>query len=822
MNQLSLRLLSAAALLATPSALGSSALAAPGRPAVAAATQPTRVLDTRTGVGAAAGYNGAFHPLRVAVEPAVASDATSVILNVTATEATGPGWVKAWPCAEPQPAASALNFVPGRTSANAVVVALGHGGVCLTSNIAVHLIADVTGSTNGTNELTTISPNRLLDTRVTGTPLVAGRELRLPVAGTANVPSSARSVALNLTIDLPALAGWVVAYPCGTSTDASTVNFNAGEVVANLTLVGLTDGAVCIRSSVDTQLVVDSFGWSNGLGQIQVKPPSRLLDTRDPSWASGPVSHGQTLKLNVAGLGGVPTDANAAWLTVTVAAPPGIGFVTIWPCDQPMPTASTINTWPGILRSNLAFVKLAADGTACLTYRAADSSSSHLVIDAVGWAAGGPPRPAPQGPGQVIPPPASGEPNAPTIPGSDSCVFNTVKAPVAVAFCDSFDTATRDPSTRSGDLNPLIWGVSRTNTLVNFGQNQLNEWLPATLIGCGAPQTVLPPNDVRICNGRLYEAVADGSAEPILAMYPKQPFDIAGRTGTVSFDVSANSKGPHNAWPEFWWTDQPLPAPGAQIPGQEPYARNSLGISIADDNCGADKTGVHQIMITRNHQFSIVPTERVGCVTKGSPTGGLNHFEIKVSEQRVEVWGSDAGSYSMKLVATANVQMPLTRGVIWIEDVHYNGCKDGDNQCDHTFAWDNVGFDGPSLYRDLTFDVQDALVARPNGRVNLGFGLLKPTPLTAPGVFWDHVPTQVYLGFNFWNDSAAVPTFRINGGPWHSAPWPFGGAASWRTLAVPIAFSEIRSGSNTIEFQAASNAVVANINIILINAAATG
>ena len=44
-------------------------------------------------------------------------------------------------------------------------------------------------------------------------------------------------------------------------------------------------------------------------------------------------------------------------------------------------------------------------------------------------------------------------------------------------------------------------------------------------------------------------------------MYPKQPFDIAGRTGTIAFDVSDDSHGNHRAWPELWYTDQPVPAP---------------------------------------------------------------------------------------------------------------------------------------------------------------------------------------------------------------------------------------------------------------------
>lgn len=64
--------------------------------------------------------------------------------------------------------------------------------------------------------------------------------------------------------------------------------------------------------------------------------------------------------------------------------------------------------------------------------------------------------------------------------------------------------------------------------------------------------TVYPPGDILICNGQLREASNDNitlqfenGTVTTLAMYPKQPFDFAGRTGTISFDVSNDSHGTH-------------------------------------------------------------------------------------------------------------------------------------------------------------------------------------------------------------------------------------------------------------------------------------
>ena len=72
-----------------------------------------------------------------------------------------------------------------------------------------------------------------------------------------------------------------------------------------------------------------------------------------------------------------------------------------------------------------------------------------------------------------------------------------------------------------------------------------------------------------------------------LAAYPRQPFDFAGRTGTIVFDVSNDSQGTHMAWPELWVTDQPVPDPFVhEGPGGQP--RNGFGIRFAGCDNGSD------------------------------------------------------------------------------------------------------------------------------------------------------------------------------------------------------------------------------------------
>ena len=136
----------------------------------------------------------------------------------------------------------------------------------------------------------------------------------------------------------------------------------------------------------------------------------------------------------------------------------------------------------------------------------------------------------------------------------------------AVAFCETFDQPFPSAQ-RSGQLNPMLWGVSRTTGSVSF-PSLLNKWALTKIQKCdGSVPTVAPPGDVIVCNGQLREASNDNwsgdGVVTVLAMYPKQPFDFAGRTGTVSFDVSNDTHGDMRAWPEFWLTELPVPAPFA-------------------------------------------------------------------------------------------------------------------------------------------------------------------------------------------------------------------------------------------------------------------
>ncbi len=77
-----------------------------------------------------------------------AAGASAVILNVTAVDPAGIGFVTVWPAGQARPLASNLNFLTGGTVPNLVVAKLGADGkvsIYNGSESTVHLIADVAG-----------------------------------------------------------------------------------------------------------------------------------------------------------------------------------------------------------------------------------------------------------------------------------------------------------------------------------------------------------------------------------------------------------------------------------------------------------------------------------------------------------------------------------------------------------------------------------------------------------------------------------------------------------------------------------------------------
>jgi hypothetical protein len=115
---------------------------------------PARLLDTRPAettidrqfLGAGLRPAGTVTELTVTGRGGVPAGAATVVLNVTVTEPTVPGFITVYPCGITRPVASNLNYEVGTTAANAVIVKIGTDGrVCLFNSNPTQLVADVNG-----------------------------------------------------------------------------------------------------------------------------------------------------------------------------------------------------------------------------------------------------------------------------------------------------------------------------------------------------------------------------------------------------------------------------------------------------------------------------------------------------------------------------------------------------------------------------------------------------------------------------------------------------------------------------------------------------
>ncbi len=112
---------------------------------------PLRIADTRPGSGEPyAGRtlgSGSTLTIAVAGVAGVPDTATAVVLNVTVTGTTAPGYLTVYPAGVPRPIASNLNWESGTTLANMVVVKIGTSGAVDLYNYSgsTDVVVDVEG-----------------------------------------------------------------------------------------------------------------------------------------------------------------------------------------------------------------------------------------------------------------------------------------------------------------------------------------------------------------------------------------------------------------------------------------------------------------------------------------------------------------------------------------------------------------------------------------------------------------------------------------------------------------------------------------------------
>lgn len=332
---------------------------------------PTRLLDTRdgTGTGTPGGRSVAANGttrVKIAGSGSIPAGVTAVALNITVTNAATAGHVIAYASGTKRPETSNVNFVKGQTVPNLAIVPVGQDGYVELTNRSlgsVDLIADVTGyfSRTAAGGYTSVEPTRFVDSRQRlGSPqgkLAGQSTLDVQIAGQNGLPATGvTAVALNVTVTDPEEAGHLTVFPSGgQAPSTSSVNFTAGQTVANAVIVPVgADGRIKVRNNAwnRAHVIVDVTGYYGADGEAAYLPvkPERLEDTRTYNWPLEAQNYHKEIQWMASGL-------EALVLNTTVTNTKSAGHLTVAPdpntkddylngtVDRPTPPNTSVLNW---------------------------------------------------------------------------------------------------------------------------------------------------------------------------------------------------------------------------------------------------------------------------------------------------------------------------------------------------------------------------------------------------------------------------------------------------------------------------------------------
>lgn len=375
---------------------------------------PTRIMDTRNGLG---GTTGPVAPnsdtkLKVAGTAGIpATGVTAVAIDLTLTGPTASGNVVTYADGDQLPTTSSINFDPGTTITDYQVVPVSPDGkiaLHLNSAGSAQLVVDVTGYfdtvlATGAQTYHPVTATRVLDTRSgTGAPKAQVQEgstvaLQVTSSGASPlVPTTATAVAVNLTVtDETSGGGYLAVYADGAQPPAldtalsfastsSSIAADAGDVPLG------SDGKIAIVNhggAID--LVGDILGYytpvSQGGDVYHATYPMRLADTRDGVGGSlGPVGAGASYPIPGTSVRQLTTAAAPVlMLNVTVTQPSLRGNLIAYPAGTAQPGTSDLNWNAAETIANSVPIAGGAGGDITIFNNSA--GTIHLVIDCGGF-----------------------------------------------------------------------------------------------------------------------------------------------------------------------------------------------------------------------------------------------------------------------------------------------------------------------------------------------------------------------------------------------------------------------------------------------------
>ena len=373
---------------------------------------PSRVFDTRPGQSplalrvVAKQQVGGGYELQVQMTDlstlVPATGVGAVSLNVTSTGSTASGFITVYGCGTRE-LVSSVNFAAGDTVANAVVAPVSASGmVCFYANTPTDIIVDVNGWFATGAAYTPVGPKRVFDTRpgnspdalrtVPKTKIAADSMIEVRLTDLAGyIPGDGvGAVSLNVTVTNPDASGFITVYPCGARTLVSSLNYVAGQTVANAVIAPVSaTGTVCFYSQAATDLIVDVNGWLMAGSEFNAIDPARVLDTRPGNSPDAlrvvpkaKIGGTNILEVRVTDLvGRVPADGvSAVSLNVTATNPDASGFLTVFACGA-IEQVSSLNFSAGATVANAVIAPVSASGTICLY----SNVPTDVIVDINGW-----------------------------------------------------------------------------------------------------------------------------------------------------------------------------------------------------------------------------------------------------------------------------------------------------------------------------------------------------------------------------------------------------------------------------------------------------
>jgi hypothetical protein len=440
---------------------------------------------------------------------------------------------------------------------------------------------------------------------------------------------------------------------------------------------------------------------------------------------------------------------------------------------------------------------------------------------------------------------------APTAAAAQGCGL------AAAAFCETFEAGPAPPNDRGrgNELSRSRFSVTRYHPSLSTG-NGVTFWvweaelglMPGEAPACRPDVSgFLPPTrDTLICEpspslGSRYLLSAVASQNYGVNAYRiRQPFDFAGRTGRIVFDVDLAN---HLllGYPSVVISDDPSPAPSWDVNGRGPNPRNGLIVVFLGGN--VEVHDVRDYAMTTLAGASTSPFEQ--------QRGRLCRVELRLSQLGLEVLTTppspDGVTFAPQVLRRAvTFPQPLTFSRAYVSLLAHNHAtwKYAIGYANlprpmrsWNVSWDNIGFDGPLIQATREYEIpvaavpstQTTVTEHPPGvfttvvHAGLSLGYVMPNgpdalgvPLTFDGVSLEGatrarlILNGYYQGFDFdgIRDGTGRLRYQLNSHPPHLRAFTAGEVAMLDTPgqtggynhAIDVPLSELVDGSNAVRF----------------------